>query len=140
MNDRLATVVGMCKLRRTFQTFPIVYTRYSQATLFIPRRTQGVVVRADQPEPGVPSEEVCERINAPDRAQGRKRATSSLDNDHVLLRKTGIPMNFGITVLLGFIVGTAIAGQTFYLFTIENLKQFGALKAMGVGNMRRWSA
>lgn len=32
---------------------------------------------------------------------------------------------------LGFIVGTAIAGQNFYLFTLENLKQFGALKAMG---------
>jgi putative ABC transport system permease protein len=50
--------------------------------------------------------------------------------------KTGIPMNFGITVLLGFIVGTAIAGQTFYLFTVENLRQFGALKAMGAGNLK----
>ena len=47
-------------------------------------------------------------------------------------RNTGIPINFGITVVLGLIVGTAIAGQTFYLFTLENLKQFGALKAMGV--------
>jgi putative ABC transport system permease protein len=52
------------------------------------------------------------------------------------MRSTGIPVNFGITVALGFIVGTAIAGQTFYLFTLENLKQFGALKAMGVTNSR----
>jgi putative ABC transport system permease protein len=52
------------------------------------------------------------------------------------LKYTGIPFNFGITVALGFIVGVAIAGQTFYLFTLENLKQFGALKAMGVGNLR----
>jgi putative ABC transport system permease protein len=52
------------------------------------------------------------------------------------LGSTGIPINFGITVLLGFVVGTAIAGQTFYLFTIENLKQFGNLKAMGVTNGR----
>ena len=37
--------------------------------------------------------------------------------------------------MLGFIVGTAIAGQTCYLFTLENLKQFGALKAMGAGNL-----
>jgi putative ABC transport system permease protein len=29
-----------------------------------------------------------------------------------------------------------VAGQTFYLFTLENLKQFGALKAMGVTNAR----
>jgi putative ABC transport system permease protein len=45
-------------------------------------------------------------------------------------------MNFGITVILGFLVGTAIAGQTFYLFTIENLRQFGALKSMGLSNLR----
>ncbi len=50
------------------------------------------------------------------------------------MQRTGIPINFGITVMLGFFVGCAIAGQTFYLFTIENLKQFGCLKAMGVSN------
>jgi putative ABC transport system permease protein len=49
------------------------------------------------------------------------------------LKRTGIPVNFGITVMLGFVVGAAIAGQTFYLFVIENMRQFGALKAIGVG-------
>ena len=29
-----------------------------------------------------------------------------------------------------------VAGQTFYLFTVENLKQFGAIKAIGVTNWR----
>ena len=52
------------------------------------------------------------------------------------IRTTGIPVNFGITIALGFIVGTAIAGQTFYLFTLENLRQFGVLKAMGLTNGR----
>ena len=49
---------------------------------------------------------------------------------------TGIPINFGITIVLGFVVGVAIAGQTFYLFTLENLRQFGSLKAMGLTNRR----
>ena len=35
---------------------------------------------------------------------------------------------------MALIVGTVVAGQTFYLFTVENLKQFGALKAIGVTN------
>ncbi|MEO6434950.1 MAG: FtsX-like permease family protein, partial [Tepidisphaeraceae bacterium] len=30
--------------------------------------------------------------------------------------------------------GTAIAGQTFYNFTLDNLRHFGALKAMGTSN------
>ena len=52
------------------------------------------------------------------------------------MRRTGIMVNFSITVALGFIVGCAIAGQTFYTFTLENLNQFGSLKAMGVSNLR----
>src|SRR5487761_1811316 len=36
MNDRRAVLVGVCKARRTFQTFPIVYTRYSEAVSFSP--------------------------------------------------------------------------------------------------------
>ena len=51
-----------------------------------------------------------------------------------VLGSTGIPVNFGITIALGFIVGAAVTGQTLYLFIVENLKQFGALKAMGIPN------
>lgn len=50
------------------------------------------------------------------------------------MKNTGIPINFGIAVILGFMVGSAIAGQTFYSFTLENLRFFGTLKAMGTGN------
>jgi putative ABC transport system permease protein len=68
------------------------------------------------------------------------KARTSLDFSWDTMRYygfyTGIPINFGITCFLGFLVGTAIAGQTFYNFTIENIKQFGALKAMGLTNTR----
>ncbi|WP_222873085.1 FtsX-like permease family protein [Hankyongella ginsenosidimutans] len=36
--------------------------------------------------------------------------------------------------MLGFIVGAAITAQTFYLFVVENIRQFGALKAIGTTN------
>ena len=52
------------------------------------------------------------------------------------LKNTGIPVNFGITIAVALIVGLAVSGQTFYMFTVENLRQFGALKAIGVTNMR----
>jgi putative ABC transport system permease protein len=52
------------------------------------------------------------------------------------LKNTGIPVNFGITIAVALIVGSVVAGQTFYIFTLENLKQFGALKAIGVTNYR----
>jgi putative ABC transport system permease protein len=88
------------------------------------------------PQPGVSSPEACRRIVAQTGLLAITRDDFAWKTINYYMIKTGIPINFGITVLLGFIVGTAIAGQTFYLFTIENIKQFGALKAMGAGNLK----
>jgi len=92
-----------------------------------------VLVKA---QPGVDPETLCNGISE---ATGLKAKTNEgffwMTIDYYL-KRTGIPINFGITVMLGFVVGCAISGQTFYLFTLENLKQFGSLKAMGVSNFR----
>ena len=85
-----------------------------------------------EPEAGVAPKELAERITRDTGLQARTRDEFKWMTISFYLKNTGIPFNFGITVLIGFIVGVAIAGQTFYLFTIENLKQFGSLKAMGV--------
>jgi putative ABC transport system permease protein len=136
MNDREAEIVGICTASRTFQTFPVVYTRYSQALQYVPpeRKVLSFVLADADSQIGV--EKVCRRIEK----QTGLRAVTGKQFEWItmvyFLKKTGIPFNFGITVALGFVVGTAIAAQTFYLFTIENIKQYGALKAMGAGN---WS-
>src|SRR6478672_3137354 len=136
MNDHVAEIVGICKASRTFQTFPVVYTRYTQALDFVPPERKVLSFILAQGEPGLSVDEVCKRIQE----QTGLRAVTGRQFEWItmtyFMKKTGIPFNFGITVLLGFIVGTAIAAQTFYLFTIENIKQYGALKAMGAGT---WS-
>jgi putative ABC transport system permease protein len=135
MNDRRAVVVGICDVTPPFQTFPVIYTRYSQATLFIPAERNTLSFVLAKARPGISPEALSRRIS---RATGLKAMTWDeffWFNVVYYLTNTGIPVNFGITVSLGFIVGAAIAGQTFYLFTLENLKQFGSLKAMGVDNL-----
>ena len=134
MNDRRAVLVGLTKASRTFQSFPIVYTRYSQAVLFAPRERKVLSFVLADAQPGVPPEEVCRRIEERTGLQALTREEFLRKTIVYYLQKTGIPVNFGITVLLGFLVGTAIAGQTFYLFTVENIRQYGALKAMGASN------
>ena len=52
------------------------------------------------------------------------------------MRNTGIPVSFGTVVLLGAIIGVAIVGLTFNQFISENIKQYAALKAIGVRNQR----
>ena len=48
------------------------------------------------------------------------------------LTRTGIPINFGVVVLIGVVVGMTIIGMTFSMFVSENMRQYGALKAMGM--------
>ncbi|MFM9024732.1 MAG: ABC transporter permease [Planctomycetaceae bacterium] len=134
MNDRRAVVVGITRASRTFQSFPICYTRYSQAVQFAPPERKVLSFVLAEPETGVTAEEACRRIAARTGLQALTREQFIWKTLRYYMAKTGIPVNFGITVLLGFLVGTAIAGQTFYLFTVENIRQFGALKAMGTSN------
>jgi putative ABC transport system permease protein len=136
MNDRRAVLVGICKASRTFQTFPVIYTRYSQAIQFVPRERKVLSFVLAQPDPGLTPAEVCQRISRQTGLQAITREDFLWKTIGYYLRRTGIPINFGITVSLGFLVGTAVAGQTFYLFTVENLRQFGTLKALGVSNRR----
>ena len=134
MNDRRAVVVGVCKSRKTFMTFPIIYTRYSQAVSFVPMERKVLSFVLANPKPGLSAEEVCRRMEDQTDLQAQTRDQFTWTTIWYYFRKTGIPFNFFTTVLLGFVVGAAICGQTFYMFTLENLKQFGALKAMGARN------
>src|SRR5215472_9809676 len=104
--------------------------------VFVPRERKLLSFVLAQSTPGASVPEVCRRIEEQTGLRaltGEQFAWQTMD---YYLRRTGIPINFGMTVLLGFIVGSAIVGQTFYMFTVENLKHFGALKAMGLSNLR----
>jgi putative ABC transport system permease protein len=136
MNDRRAVVVGICKASPPFQTFPVLYTRYSLATYYIPRERDDLSFVLAGPEPGLSAREVCERIENQTGLQALPREAFLWKTIRFYIASTGIPVNFGITVALGFLVGTAVAGQTFYLFVLENLRHFGGLKAMGVSDGR----
>jgi len=136
MNDRRAVIVGVCHASAPFQTFPILYTRYSQASRFAPPQRNLMSFVLAKAAPGISPEKVAAEIGEQTGLMARTTSQFAWMTVGYYMRSTGIPINFGITVLLGFVVGTAIAGQTFYLFTLENLKQFGNLKAMGVTNGR----
>ena len=136
LNDHKAVIVGISDASAPFLSYPIIHTRYSQAINFVGReRTQLSYVLAKSVS-GVNPEEVTRRIQAQTGLLARTTDEFRWDCIRYYLKNTGIPVNFGITITIAIIVGTVVAGQTFYLFTLENLKQFGALKAIGVTNWR----
>ncbi len=134
LNDHRAIVVGICQVSRTFQSQPVVYTTYSRATTFAPRERKLLSFVLAEAQPGITPDELCRRITASTGLGAFTQPAFVEMTWRYFFENTGIPINFGISVALGFIVGTAIAGQTFYSFTLENLRQFGALKAMGAAN------
>jgi putative ABC transport system permease protein len=136
MNDHRVTLVGISDASAPFASLPVMHARYSEAVNFLGReRTQLSFVIA-RPMPGVSPEELTARIAAQTGLRARTTNEFMWDCIGYYLRNTGIPVNFGITIIVAIVVGTVVAGQTFYLFTIDNLKQFGALKAIGVTNRR----
>ena len=134
LNDRRAIVVGIAKNTRTFQSQPVVYTTYTRAMMYAPRERKLLSFILVKAKPGEDLEMLSERIRRSTGLQAyTQKGFQKLTYDY-FMANTGIPINFGISVTLGFIVGAAIAGQTFYSFTMENLRQFGVLKAMGASN------
>jgi putative ABC transport system permease protein len=136
MNDHRARLVGICDASAPFTTFPVLFTRYSQALTYVGRERNLLSFVLVKPEPDLPISELTKRIT---KATGLKAMSNEQFGWATIMyyiRNTGIPVNFGMTVLIALIVGTVVAGQTFYIFTIENLKQFGALKAIGVTDRR----
>jgi putative ABC transport system permease protein len=136
INDHRAKVVGIVDASAPFTTFPVFYSRYSQALNFVGRERKMLSFALVGSAPGVSIPDLKQRIR---QATGLRAATGDEFGWMTILyyiRNTGIPVNFGLTVAIALIVGTVVAGQTFYIFTIENLKQFGALKAIGTTNRR----
>jgi hypothetical protein len=84
------------------------------------RRTDKHQVRGDLPLPrqilpDVEAAELCRRITAQTIYRRKPAAIFSGRRSFTFCDKRAFPVNFGITVFLGFTVGTAIAGQAFYL-------------------------
>ena len=134
INDRGARVVAICTTDRSFFGYPYVYTTYGEATKYIPPQRKLLSYVIAQPKPGLSPRAVADQI------QNQTGLTAYLEDEFAratiwwFFMNTGIPITIGTTVILGFIVGIAIAGQTFYAFILENIPNFCVLVAMGATN------
>ena len=134
LNDNEAVVAGTFKATPEFFWEPVIYTTYSRALAMAPRErklTQYVLVKV---APGVELAEVAARIKAATGLDARTAGEFEWAAATYIVNKTGILVNFGMTIGLGFVIGLLVAGQTFYTFVLDNLRHFGVLKAMGASN------
>ncbi len=134
INDHEVRIVGICKAERSFFGYPYVYTTFSRAVQLTPKRRKNLAFILAAPQKDFDLTEVAREI---EKNTGLKAFTEDeffWSTIHWVFKNTGIPFSFTITIVMGFLVGVAVSGQTFYSFVLENLKHLGALKAMGASN------
>src|SRR5581483_1476391 len=129
-------IIGRTDEARSFTTTPIAFVDYRLAQRLNPDELGGqttyVLVKL---QPGADREavrsELRRRLPYNDvytrqewAARSRRYWTDS----------TGIGLNMMLTVFLGCLVGVVVVAQTLYTSTMEHLKEFGTVKAIGGSN------
>ena len=128
------SIEGLSEARPTFFSFPLLYVSYTTVKSMLSKKGYVLSFILVKERPGIASEVLAKKIAKETGLQAFTQSTFSSKSIEYVLKRTGIPINFAITIILGALVGGAITAQTFYLFFMENLKQFSAMKIMGMSN------
>lgn len=134
INNQKMTTVGLADPSAPFFAFPLIYTRYSEAMRLARQGNSSLSFVLVKTAPGFSAESVAKNIEQQTGLQALTSSQFKWRSINYVLQNTPIPINFGLTVSLGFLIGIVVVGQTFYLFLLENMPQFGLLKAIGVTN------
>ncbi|HVZ94506.1 MAG TPA: ABC transporter permease [Phycisphaerales bacterium] len=131
LNDKRAVIVGICRVKLSFDSNAIVYTTFDNIQRYTPLGRERISYILAGLKPGTDVKTVQAEINALGEVQAFTQDEIRWRSVRFILRETGIGINFGITVLLGFVVGLAVVAAIFYQFTLENIRYFAVLNAMG---------
>lgn len=134
INDRRAVVVGICKVTQSFYPQPIVFTSLSQFKIFTSNSNNIVSFIAAKSKPGENIQKIINEIDSHYMLNGLTTRELEWRMAKSFL-KTGILINFGLSVALGIIIGFSISGLIFYIMTLHNLSYYALIKALG-GNER----
>lgn len=134
INHKKAMVVGICKTTLWLYPRPIIFTSESNFKIFT--STSGNMVSFIAARASDPSNitKVIEKIDAYSAIKGLNVDQFKWKMVRHLL-KTGIAINFALSVALGIIIGFSISGQIFYHMTLQNLPYYALIKALG-GNKK----
>ncbi len=135
INKRRARVVGFTKGIRIFTSQPAIFTSFKNAQSFLNMpedQTLYIVVKAK------PEQNVNELKNT---LAAQLKDVEVLTRGELVYRQAiywVIGTGAGITVLvaavLAIIVGVIIVAQTIYSATVDHIREYGTLKAMGATN------
>ncbi len=130
-----AEVVAMTSGIRSFTTSPIVFADLRSARTYLPGLGPDAVTYVlCKVAPGEDVEAVRQRIDALPHLAAYTTAQMSERTRSYWSSRTGVGAGFFTTAVLGVIVGFVVVGQILYSGTLQYIREYGTLKAMGARN------
>ena len=131
LNDHRCTIVGIARVAvNGLNGVPTLYTTYNRAIEYIPSTRFTLSYVLVQPKNAAAVAGIKQKVAKLGYVALTKNEFNKSIADYYTY-KTGVGTNILLMVVIAFIVGLSISGQTFYTFILENLEKFGALKAIG---------
>ena len=135
ISGRRARVVGFTRGIRSFTTSPYVFTSFKSAQAYanVPvDQTMFMLVRVSE---GADVADVRSSLQAqlPDSDVHTTSDFSSMTRQYWMFT-TGAGVAVLLAAALGLVVGIVVVAQTIYATTMDHLKEYGTLKAMGANN------
>jgi putative ABC transport system permease protein len=133
---RRLKITGRAVDAKSFTTTPLTFLDYRLAQSLNPSDLRGnttyILVKL---APGANVEEVRREIQRrlPYNDVFTKAEWASRSRRY-WVESTGLGLNMYLTVFLGCLVGIVVVAQTLYTSTMEHIKEFGTVKAIGGGN------
>lgn len=135
VNGHRARVVGFTRGIRSFTTSPFVFTSFKNGLNYSRVHGDQTVFLLVKATPGA---------NIADVQLALKRSVPGVDvwttgemlakTRYYWIIRTGAGVTTLIGAVLGLIVGMVVVAQTIYAATVDHIREFGTLKAMGAGN------
>lgn len=134
---RRLQIIGISTGIKSFTTAPLVFMSYELAQALVQHVGQdNTVFVVAKVAPGFSAEDVVFRLKK--RLQGVDVYTKdeySMKTRLYWTIETGVGFSFLLTIIISFLIGILIVGQTIYNSTMEHIKEFGTLKALGASNL-----
>jgi putative ABC transport system permease protein len=133
---RRLKIIGRSIDAKSFTTTPLTFMDYTLAQSIVPSELRGnttyiLVKLAPGADAGRVRAEIQRRLPYNDVFTGPEWASRSR---RYWVESTGLGLNMYLTVFLGCLVGIVVVAQTLYTSTMEHIKEFGTVKAIGGGN------
>jgi putative ABC transport system permease protein len=135
IRGRRARVMGFTHGIRSFTTAPFIFASYRNALDYAGLREDEMIYILVQAVPGADvaalRDRIRRRVNAVDVYTTEE---FSRKTRRYWMFTTGAGIALLIAAVLGLAVGTAVVGQTLYASTLDRLREYGILKAIGAGD------